>query len=155
MADSKNTCRADEMFLQETWFLRYISAAGRTDWRSSKKPSLNCSHFPQCRFTCSPHLSTFISLKLWMPLLHAEHLEQSHSHLIMKCNDTDVPVLPVYYMQAKGCLHHLLSIHELWTWPKGNMCPNLCCYFTETGSSILWLSTCMPHPHSLWLWQHK
>lgn len=34
-------------------------------------------------------------------VLHAIHLAESHSHVIVKCDDTDVLVLLV---QAKGCL---------------------------------------------------
>ena len=56
------------------------------------------------------------------PVLHAIHLAESHSRVIVICDDTDVLVLLVYY-SSKGMFGS--SVHALWIWPKGKICPSL------------------------------
>lgn len=77
-------------------------------------------------------------------VLHAIHLAQSHSHLIVKCDNTDVLVLLLYY-SSKGMFGSSAVFMHSWHGLKERFVP-ICLIAQKLGAV---LCECLPACHAL------
>lgn len=75
----------------------------------------------------------------------------THSSVIIQHDDKRY--LFCFFQLCKhknDCITRSTFDHELWARPKGEICPNLCCFTVAWSSAQCWLSCLPPHPHRLW-----